>query len=57
MIGILGFGRFGKLMAQYLSRDFEVLVYNRSDNARAIEASGAKPASLEEVCRQKMVIL
>ncbi|MDX2446781.1 MAG: prephenate dehydrogenase/arogenate dehydrogenase family protein [Desulfobacterales bacterium] len=57
MIGILGFGRFGKLMAQYLARDFDVLVYNRSDNADAIIASGAKPASLEEVCRQKMIIL
>ena len=57
MIGILGFGRFGKLMAQYLARDFDVLVYNHSDNADAIIASGAKPASLEEVCRQKMIIL
>jgi prephenate dehydrogenase len=57
MIGILGFGRFGKLMAQYLARDFDVLVYNRSDNADAIIASGAKPASLEEACRQKMIIL
>ena len=57
MIGILGFGRFGKLMAQYLARDFDVLVYNRSDNADAIIASGAKPASLAEACGQKMVIL
>ena len=57
MIGILGFGRFGKLMAQYLSRDFDVRVYNRSDNAHAIEASGATPASLEDACHQKIVIL
>ena len=47
MIGILGFGRFGKLMATYLAKDFDVLVYNRSDNADAILASGAKPASLD----------
>ena len=57
MIGILGFGRFGKLMAQYLARDFNVLVYNRSDNADAILACGAKPVSIEEACQQKMVIL
>lgn len=57
MIGILGFGRFGKLMVQYLARDFDVVVHNRSDNARAIMASGAKPVSLEVACRQKMVIL
>ena len=57
MIGILGFGRFGKLMVHYLARDFDVLVYNRSDNADAIMASGAKPVSLEVTCRQKMVIV
>ena len=57
MIGIMGFGRFGKLMAHYLAGDFQVMVYNRSDNAGAITAGGAIPASLEAVCRQKMVIL
>jgi len=44
-------------MAHYLSRDFDVLVYNRSDNADAILAKGARPASLEDVCHQKVVIL
>ena len=29
MIGIIGFGRFGQLMARYLAKDFEVFVYNR----------------------------
>lgn len=57
MIGILGFGRFGKLMAHYLAGDFEVVVYNRSDNAHEIMASGAKPASLDVACRQKIIIL
>jgi len=57
MIGILGFGRFGKLMAHYLAKDFDVMVYNRSDNAHAILASGAKPASLDVACRQKIIIL
>ena len=57
MIGILGFGRFGKLMAHYLAGDFDVMVHNRSDNGHAIMASGAKPVSLEVACRQKIVIL
>ena len=57
MISILGFGRFGKLMAQYLAGDFEVMVYNRSDSAREIMASGAKPVSIEVACRQKIIIL
>ena len=57
MIGILGFGRFGKLMVHYLAGDFEVMVYNRSDSAHEIMASGAKPVSLEVACRQQIIIL
>ena len=29
MIGIIGFGRFGKLAARYLAEEFEVVVYHR----------------------------
>lgn len=57
MIGILGFGRFGKLMAQYLAGDFDVMVYNRSDKAHEILASNAKPAAIDVACRQKIIIL
>ena len=57
MIGIIGFGRFGKLIARYLAEDFEVLVYNRTDKSTQIEKCNARIASLKEVCRQKVVIL
>lgn len=57
MIGIIGFGRFGKLTARYLSEDFEVFVHNRRDRSAEIERIGAKPASLETVCAQDMVLL
>ncbi len=57
MIGIIGFGRFGKLMARYLAQDFEVFIYNRSDRAAEIREIGARPAELAEVCSQKVVIL
>jgi len=57
MIGIIGFGRFGRLMAGYLARDYKIKVFNRSDKTEAIVGMGAEPATLEEVCRQKMVIL
>jgi len=57
MIGIIGFGRFGELMARYLAEDFEVLVYNRTDKDAEIEKAGARPASLEKVCAQDYVIL
>ncbi len=57
MIGIIGFGRFGKLMAAYLAKDFAVKIYNRSDKASEIREIGAVPADLADVCAQKVVIL
>ncbi len=57
MIGIIGFGRFGRLMAGYLARDFKIKVFNRSDKTEAIVGMGAEPATLEDVCCQKVVIL
>jgi prephenate dehydrogenase len=57
MIGIIGFGRFGKLTAGYLAEDFDVFVYNRTDKSGAIKKCGARIASLKTVCRQKIVIL
>ncbi len=56
MIGIIGFGRFGKLVSHYLSQDLDVFVYNRSDKSSEIADTGAQPASLETVCRQDIVI-
>jgi prephenate dehydrogenase len=56
MIGIIGFGRFGKLVSHYLARDLEVFVYSRSDKSSEITRTGAQAASLETVCRQDIVI-
>jgi len=56
-IGIIGFGRFGKLSARYLSTDFSVAVSTRSDKEEAIKACGARPVSFETACRQPIVIL
>ena len=57
MIGIIGFGRFGKLTARYLAEDFEVFVFNRTDKSAEIKKTGARQASLKAVCQQKIVIL
>jgi prephenate dehydrogenase len=57
MIGIIGFGRFGRLMAGYLARDFDIYVFNRSNKAADILALGAHPASFATACRQKIVVL
>jgi prephenate dehydrogenase len=57
MIGVVGFGRFGELMARYLASDVEVVVYDPGKASSDIEKSGARSASLETVCRQKIVVL
>jgi prephenate dehydrogenase len=56
MIGLIGFGRFGELAARYLAEDYDVCVHTRADKASEIEAIGARPVSLEEACRQRIVI-
>jgi len=56
MIGIIGFGRFGKLAARYLAQDYEVFVYHRVDKSEEINRVGARAASLETVCRQDVII-
>jgi len=56
MIGIIGFGRFGKLASRYLAQDFDVFVHTRADKASAISQIGARAASIETVCQQKIVI-
>jgi prephenate dehydrogenase len=57
MIGIIGFGRFGKLTAQYLAADFDVRVYDPADLAAAIRRTGAHRSSLKTVCGCEVVIL
>jgi prephenate dehydrogenase len=56
MIGIIGFGRFGELTARYLAEDFDVCVHTRADKASEIKKTGARAVSLEEVCKQDIVI-
>ena len=55
-IGIIGFGRFGKLMARYLAEDCKVCVYNRSDKSKEIISVNAIPSTFEEACSKDIVI-
>ena len=57
MIGIIGFGRFGRLMSRYLARDVEVAVFDSGGKAPEIEKSGAVAVSFEGVCREEIIIL
>ncbi len=56
-IGIIGFGRFGRLTARYLAGECDVAVATRSDQDAAIVACGARPADFATACRQEIVIL
>lgn len=55
-VGILGFGRLGKLLTRYLAQDADVLVSDLSDVSIEAKALGASAASFEEVCACPIVI-
>jgi prephenate dehydrogenase len=56
-VGIIGFGRFGKLMARYLAADLNVWVYDPHIPSQEIDSSNIDSASLETVARTDVVIL
>ncbi|MFG1505321.1 prephenate dehydrogenase/arogenate dehydrogenase family protein [Halobacteriovorax sp. ZH5_bin.2] len=56
-VGIIGFGRLGKLISKYLEEDFTVEVYDINEGVKAeIEAMGCHFKPLEEVCKNPIVI-
>jgi len=58
MIGLIGYGRFGRLTVKNLAPDFEVVVHTRSqDKRKDIAAAGGRLVTLEEACTQKLIIL
>ena len=56
MIGIIGYGRFGELAAKYLAADTDVFVNSSRKELPGVDDLRIHLASLEEVCRQKIVI-
>jgi prephenate dehydrogenase len=58
MIGLIGYGRFGRLTVQNLSDDFNLFVHTRSaDKKEDIEQAGGQLVTLEQACAQKIVIV
>lgn len=55
-IGIIGFGRFGKLVTRHLSDNCKVYVHSRSGKDKEIRKSNGIPASLKEVCKKDIII-
>ncbi len=58
MIGLIGYGRFGRLTVRHLSRDMEVAVYTRgAEKAADIADAGGRLVSMEEACARSIVIV
>ncbi len=58
MIGLIGYGRFGRLTVKNLSPDYDVVVFTRNaDKRRDIADAGGRLVSIEEAGAQKIVIL
>ena len=55
-VGIIGFGRLGKLITKYLAKDFDVFVYDKNLDTKSVKEFNATSASLKEACSSKIVI-
>jgi prephenate dehydrogenase len=56
-VGLIGFGRIGRLLVRHFSRDAKIFVFDVKLDARKVRAAGAEPATLAEACAQDVVVL
>jgi prephenate dehydrogenase len=56
-VGLIGFGRIGRLLTRHFARDARIFVSDVKLDARAVRALGAAPATLAEACAQDVVVL
>ena len=56
-VGLIGYGRFGRLAAKYIARTADVLVYDDRPAARAGARGSIKNGTLETAASQTVVIL
>ncbi len=55
-VGIIGFGRLGRLIARYLKEDADIVVYDQQDVKDDAAALGVQLGTLDEVCACPIVI-
>ena len=55
-VGIIGFGRLGKLLVRCFAKDYDILVFDVRPQPRAVRALCARPGTLRQVCAQDVVI-
>ena len=56
MIGIIGYGRFGRLAAHHLAKEYTVTVCGRGNIDDGDLPANISAGSLEEVCNQRIVV-
>jgi prephenate dehydrogenase len=56
-VGLIGFGRLGRLLARHFARDVKIYVHDVKLDARLVRALGAVPATLAAACAQDVVVL
>ena len=56
-VGVIGFGRIGRLLVRHFARDARIFVSDVKLDARKVRALGAEPATLAEACAQDVVVL
>ncbi len=56
-VGVIGFGRLGRLLVRHFSHDARLFVYDPKPDARRVRALGATPVSFEDACAQDIVVL
>ena len=56
-IGIIGFGRLGHLISNYLKKDFTILIYDiKNINDKIKDTESLRSASLTEICQCPIII-
>jgi len=56
-VGLIGFGRLGRLLVRHFARDARIFVYDVKADERKVRALGATPATLAQACGQDVVVL
>jgi prephenate dehydrogenase len=56
-VGLIGFGRIGRLLTRHFARDARIFVHDVKPDAGKVRALGAEPATLAEACAQDVVVL
>jgi len=56
-VGLIGFGRFGALLAELLSKDYNPVITDEKDLSSMVESAGYPWADLETVMQQDTVFL